>query len=195
MAWFFETGILVSLLQINIILLTIAISYAALYIIGPLGFQLVADAFSIVYSKAILLALDIIEEIIAEGHDPSDVWGASKRKMISKKSLPRPLHCDPEYCTVDEAPGCINYELPTYGTWGARVEDPDNDLNPHKGELQKWEVWHEPRDFWHLVPKDEIIYWQDREDKEICKHLDLCGGISATSSENGMVVFRLPKME
>jgi hypothetical protein len=162
---------------------------------GPIGFQLIADAFSIVYSKAILIALDIIEDIIAEGHDPNDIWSASKRKIVSKKSLPNPLHCDPEYCVVDEAPGCLNYELPTYGAWGPRVEDPNDELNPHKGEVQNWETWYEPRDFWYLVAKEDVVFYQDREDKEICKHLDNCAGISATSSENGMVVFRLPKME
>jgi hypothetical protein len=148
-----------------------------------------------IYSKAILVALDIIEEIIAEGHDPSLIWDASKRKIVSKRSLPDPMHCDPEYCVVDEAPGCINYELPTYGVRGPRVEDPNDDLNPFKGELQNWEVWYEPRDFWHLVAKEDVVYFQDREDKEICKHLDNCAGISATSAENGMIVFRLPKME
>eukprot|EP00804_Cyclotella_cryptica_P007639 CCRYP_015253-RA/>CCRYP_015253-RA protein AED:0.03 eAED:0.03 QI:1061/1/1/1/1/1/3/215/472 len=162
---------------------------------GPLGFQLVSDAFALVYSKAILLALDLIEKDIASGNDPRVIWSASKRKIVSKKSLPEPLRCDPEYCVVNEVPGCTNYELPTYGVRGARVEDPNDDLNPHKGELQKWEIWYEPRDFWHLVSKEDVVYFQDRDDKEICKHLDNCGGISATSSENGMVVFRLPKME
>ena len=161
---------------------------------GPLGFQTISDAFAMVYSKAIIRALDIIEDIINAGHSPN-IWSASNRKIVSKKSLPEPLHCDPEYCTVDEGPGCINYELPTYGVWGPRLEDPNNELNPHKGELQNWEVWQEPKDFWNLVAKEDVIYYQDREDKGICKHLDACGGISATSSENGMVVFRLPKME
>lgn len=154
-----------------------------------------SDAFALVYSKAILLALDIIEKDITAGNDPRVIWSASNRKIVSKRSLPEPLRCDPEYCVVDEVPGCTNYELPTYGVRGARVEDPNDDLNPHKGELQKWEIWYEPRDFWHLVSKEDVVYFQDRDDKEICKHLDNCGGISATSSENGMVVFRLPKME
>jgi len=32
-------------------------------------------------------------------------------------------------------------------------------------------------------------------DKEICRHLDACGSISATSKVSGSVVFRLPKQE
>jgi hypothetical protein len=162
---------------------------------GPLAFQLIADAFSLVYAKAILIALDIIEGAFADGNNPGDDWDASKRKFITKKSLPEPIHCDPEYCVVDEAPGCINYELPTYGTWGARVEDPNDSLNPHKGEVQNWQMWYEPQDEWYMVSREDIVYFQDREDKKICKHLDQCAGMSAESSENGMAVFRLPKME
>lgn len=95
------------------------------------------------------------------------------------------------FCTVvDEAPSCLNYERPVYGYWGAKVEDPDDQLNPHRGALQQWEVWQEDVDFWNGVGKQDTVIFQEREDKEICKHLDGCGGISATSSENGMVVFR-----
>ena len=95
------------------------------------------------------------------------------------------------FCTVvDEAPSCLNYERPVYGYWGAKVEDPDDQLDPHRGALQQWEVWQEDVEFWNGVGKQDTVIFQEREDKEICKHLDGCGGISATSSENGMVVFR-----
>ncbi|KAL7540797.1 hypothetical protein ACHAWF_006788 [Thalassiosira exigua] len=162
---------------------------------GPLGFQLVSDAFAYVYSKAMLAALDAIEERLKQGDDPREVWSASKRKVLVKSSLPEPKYCDPSYCVVNEAPGCLNYEEPTYGVWGPRVEDPDDELNPHRGEVQKWEVWHEPNDIWHMVNREDVAFFQDRDDKEICRHSDRCGGISATSADNGMVVFRLPKME
>lgn len=162
---------------------------------GPLAFQFTADAFTYVYTKAILKALDLIEIDLKNGRDPRELWSASKRAIMLKRSLPEPKYCDPEYCVVDEAPGCINYEKPTFGLWGPRVEDPNDDLNPHKGELQNWEVWHEENDMWHMVTREDQAVFQNRDDKEICKHLDACGGISATSNENGMVVFRLPKME
>ena len=162
---------------------------------GPLAFEFLSDAFAYTYSKAILEALDMIESAITSGKDPRKTWSASKRKILLKKSLPEPKYCEPRYCVVDEAPGCLNYELPTYGNWGARVEDANDNLNPHQGALQNWEMWYEPTDFWHMVGKQDTAIFQDREDKEICKHLDQCAGISATSSENGMVVFRLPKME
>lgn len=56
-------------------------------------------------------------------------------------------------------------------------------------------MWDEEIDFWHMVGKQDTAVFQSRDDKEKCKHLDQCGGISATSRDNGMVVFRLPKME
>jgi len=162
---------------------------------GPLAFEFVSDTFAYVYSKAMLVALDLIEERMTLVQDPREIWSASKRKILLKKSLPEPKFCDPAYCVVDEAPGCLNYEKPTYGFWGAKVEDADDSLNPHRGELQEWKVWHEDIDMWHMVGKQDTAIFQDRDDKEICRHLDQCGGISATSPDDGMVVFRLPKME
>ncbi|KAL9185298.1 hypothetical protein ACHAXT_003075 [Thalassiosira profunda] len=161
---------------------------------GPLGFELVADTFSFVYAQAMLKALALIETTVAEGKDPRDIWPA-KRRIVLKSSLPKPIHCDPKYCVVDEAPTCLNYEKPTFGRWGARVEEPNGDLNPHKGTLQNWTVWNEPIDFWHMVGRQDEAVFQDRDDKEICRHLDNCAGMSATSAANGRVVFRLPKME
>lgn len=50
---------------------------------------------------------------------------------------------------------------------------------------------------WYGVGRADQAIFQNRDpsEQEICRHLDQCGGISATSPENGMVVFRLPKME
>jgi len=160
---------------------------------GPLGFELAADAFSYVYTKAVLAALDLIEKTLDDGEDPAYTW--SQRKMVLKGSLQTPKHCNPDFCTVDEAPQCLNYEKPTFGYWGARVEDPNNSLNPHKGEVQNWEVSNEPNDWTYMVDKQDIAVFQDSEEKEKCKHLDACGGITATSPDDGRVVFRLPKME
>ena len=71
--------------------------------------------------------------------------------MLLKNDLPPPQFCDEVLCVVDEPPGCLNYELPTYGYWGARVEDPNDDLNPYNGEPQNWEIWHENNDLWKMV--------------------------------------------
>jgi len=162
---------------------------------GPLAFEFISDTFAYVYSKAVLKALDMIQTQMMASLDPRETYSASKRPILRKTVLPQPKFCDSAYCVVDEAPGCLNFEKPTFGYWGAKIEDSNDGLNPHKGELQNWEIWEEPQDFWHGVDKVDSAIFQDREDKEICKHLDQCGGISATSSENGMVVFRLPKME
>ncbi|KAL3817615.1 hypothetical protein ACHAXA_006504 [Cyclostephanos tholiformis] len=162
---------------------------------GPMGFQLTSDAFTYVYTNALLKALDLIEKDFVDDNDPRNKWSASERPLLMKGDLPEPQFCDPEYCVVDEAPRCLNYELPTFGQWGARVEDPNDDLNPYAGENQNWNVWHENNDIWKMVAKADIAFFKDREDKEICRHLDACGGISAQKAEDGMVVFRLPKME
>ncbi|KAL9187877.1 hypothetical protein ACHAXT_006255 [Thalassiosira profunda] len=162
---------------------------------GPMGFQLTSDAFTYVYTQALLKALDKIDEDMSAGNDLQKTWAASERPLLLKGDLPEPKFCDPEYCVVDEAPGCLNYELPTFGYWGAKVEDPNDELNPHKGEEQNWNVWEDKDDMWHMVGKQDQAVFKDRDDKEICRHLDKCGGISAESGDNGMVVFRLPKME
>jgi len=146
---------------------------------GPLAFQFVADTFSYLYAKSMLEALDRIEDEINNGRDPMDKWSAKKRKTMLKTSLPKPKVCDPLYCTVDESPGCINYERPTYGWWGAKVEDPNDNFNPHKGEVQNWELWldGQEKDLWHGVPKQDQAFFEDRDDKEVCRHLDGCGAI------------------
>ena len=162
---------------------------------GPLGFQLTSDAFTYAYTHALLKALDLIEQDMDDGNDPRNTWSAMERPLLLKGDLPEPQFCDPEYCVVDEPPSCLNYELPTFGTWGARVESPDDDLNPYANENQNWNVWHETKDFWKMVDKADIAVFKDRDDKGICQHLDFCGGISAQNADDGTVVFRLPKME
>mmetsp|Transcript_24472 Transcript_24472/g.35047 ORF Transcript_24472/g.35047 Transcript_24472/m.35047 type:complete len:140 (+) Transcript_24472:12-431(+) len=47
----------------------------------------------------------------------------------------------------------------------------------------------------YMVGKQDTALFKKREDSEMCRHLDACGGISARKKEDGMVVFRLPKME
>ncbi|KAL7523870.1 hypothetical protein ACHAWF_000711, partial [Thalassiosira exigua] len=101
---------------------------------GPLGFEIVADTFSYVYSKAMLKALVVMEKALVEGKDLRDIW-PMKRNIALKNSLPKPIHCNPQYCVVNKAPTCLNYEKPTFGRWGARVEEPDGGLNPYNGAL------------------------------------------------------------
>jgi hypothetical protein len=159
-----------------------------------MGFQITSDAFTYVYTQALMIALDLIERDMNDGRDPRDTWSASRRRPILKTDLPAPMLCDPEYCIVDEPPKCLNFELPTFGKPGASVEDPDAKSNPYKGHAQNWTVWHAPNDLWYMVDQDDKVYFQHREEKDICRHLDACGGISAQSVNDGTVVFRLPKM-
>jgi hypothetical protein len=156
----------------------------------------VSDAFTYVYTQALLKALDLIEKDMNDGNDPRKTWSASERRVILKGDLPEPKYCDPEYCVVNDPPECKNYELPTFGKWGARVEAPDGDLNPYKGERQGgWVASNVDNDLWYMVDTKSRQFFQDRDDKEICRHLDACGGIHAQTVDDGMVVFRLPKME
>ena len=146
------------------------------------------------YTRALLKALDLIEKEMNDGKDPRDIWSASKRRVILKEDLPKPKYCDPEYCVVNEPPECLNYELPTFGDGGAGVEAPDGDSNPYKYKKQNWTVWHSPADLWYMVDGIDQGYYEHRDDKEMCRHLSACGGMTAQTVNDGMVVFRLPKM-
>jgi len=162
---------------------------------GPMGFQLTSDAFTYAYTKALLQALDWIEEDFKRGTDPRETWSASKRPLLKKGDLPVPHNCQ-EYCLVDHAPACLNFELPTFGnSGGIQVMDPEDASNPHKGEPQKWFLQQNKNDLWYMVDKGDIEFFRNREDKEVCRHLDKCGAIHAKAADAGTVVFRLPKME
>jgi hypothetical protein len=183
---------------------------------GPLGFQTVSDVYTYTYTIALLKALDLIEQDMDNGIDPRDTWSDSTRLHMSKDNLPAPILCNSEYCVVDEPPTCLNFELPTFGSTGASVEhgnfppleeyfeklqspghtaNPSNDnLNPFKDELQNWTMWHTPNDLWYMTTQEDKAYYQDREDRDVCRHNDACGGISAQTVSDGSVVFRLPQM-
>ena len=146
------------------------------------------------YTRALLKALDLIEKDMNDGKDPRDTWSASERRVVLKDDLPKPKYCNAEYCVVNEPPECLNYELRTFGDAGIVVEAPDGDWNPYKGENQTWTVWHPPSDLWYMVDEIDKGYYEHRDDKEICRHSDACGGITARTIDDGTVVFRLPKM-
>jgi hypothetical protein len=75
------------------------------------------------------------------------------------------------------------------------VVDPHDASNPHKDEVQEWALQHTANDLWYMVGKGDVEYFRNREDKEVCRHLDKCGSIHAKEAKAGTVVFRLPKME
>ena len=109
-----------------------------------------------------------------DGKDPREKWVASTRPIFMKDDLPEPMFCDPMYCVVDEPPGCLNYELPTFGQWGPRVEDPDDDLNPYLGEVQNWKVWHKDNDLWYMVGKQDTSLFKKRDDATISRSVESC---------------------
>mmetsp|Transcript_6658 Transcript_6658/g.9522 ORF Transcript_6658/g.9522 Transcript_6658/m.9522 type:complete len:255 (+) Transcript_6658:1-765(+) len=159
---------------------------------GPLGFQTVADAFTYTYSLAILGALDLIEEALHAKKDIVKLW-TNERPIMLQSHFRDPMHCDPLYCTVEEAPTCLNYELPHFGWYGASLTPTDDNLNPYQGELQNWTVWHEGGSPFRMVPKpDQVVY---ASTPEYCTFPDHCGGLSATHGQEGRAVFKLPKME
>ena len=70
---------------------------------GPLYFQFIADTYSYIYSRAILVALDVIENQISNNKlDPGGKW--TERPIMLKSSLPTPKYCDPLYCVVSDPP-------------------------------------------------------------------------------------------
>jgi hypothetical protein len=141
-----------------------------------------------------LKALDLVEQDMAEGNDPRETWSTAQLRLPSESDLPPPKFCDPEYCSVDEVPNCLSYEAPIYGRAGVRVVALDEGPDLRRGESRNWTVWHEPHDGWQAVGKQDTATFQSRADKDICPHLDQCGGIASTEKAGDMVVFELSNM-
>jgi len=162
---------------------------------GPLYFQFIADTYSYIYSRAILVALDVIESQISNYNrlEPGGKW--TERPIVLKDSLPTPKYCNPLYCVVGGPPKCLKYSIPKYGQWGARVEDVDDDLNPHKGELQRWTVYEDNSSIIGLYPKEDRAFFKNRNETHRCEHKWSCNGIIAQTNDSGSVVFRLPSSE
>ncbi|EJK70681.1 hypothetical protein THAOC_07940, partial [Thalassiosira oceanica] len=160
---------------------------------GPLGFQLTSDAFTYVYTKAVLKALDLIEDETRRGNDPEVRWSGSRRP---DPDLPDPELCDPSYCLVDRPPSCAVYELPSYGDGGVRAVGPDEPDNPLAGSgvPQTWSPWRpSDRDPWSSVGKADAAVFRGRDDRSACPHDDMCAAMMG-GYEDGAVVFRLPEL-
>ena len=150
-----------------------------------------SDAFTYVYVKAILKALDLIEDEMRRGNDPEERWSESDRP---DPDLPDPELCDPAYCQVDRPPSCAVYELPTYGNNSVRVVGAEDGDNPLRGEAQTWAPWRpDHHDPWGSVGKTDTAIFRDREDKSVCYQDDQCAAMQGEYSD-GAVVFRLPEL-
>mmetsp|Transcript_15799 Transcript_15799/g.23803 ORF Transcript_15799/g.23803 Transcript_15799/m.23803 type:complete len:714 (+) Transcript_15799:65-2206(+) len=158
---------------------------------GPLGFQVVSDAFGYHYTDALLEAINMIEDE-RSGH--SDIESLARRwpekpSVLSKEDLPPPIYCEERICNVDEPPGCTNWEVPTYGRGQVKILDPKDSMNPFKDLAKEgdkgWKKWQGDRR--QLVPKAELKQPE-------CLHLDVCAGVEITK-DSGLITFRLPRMD
>ena len=143
---------------------------------GPLGFQLVSDAIAKVYAKALLKA-------VTEPSKPK------YSQLLSQQDLPNPVKCDPKWCSLQEPPGCVNFEEPTYGSPQIKIVTPEtDDLMPYKT------LYTEDSKDWELFKPNPstLIPRKDRNRPE-CQHLDYCSGYM--SSEDSWITLRLPRME
>jgi len=159
---------------------------------GPLGFQMVSDAMVYVYATAILHALEQIESAMVNDKALKNSHWLQPRPLTLGTDLPEPKFCDPIYCTLNQAPGCLNFELPTFGWHGASIAPPQDSLNPYKGELQNW------TDYVRDIDKEKYMIpplEQKLLDPEMCVFPDNCAGMKASRADQGKIVFKLPKME
>lgn len=155
---------------------------------GPLGFQVVADAFAHYYLHAFLHALELIKNVQDNRGDLAKEFPATP-KLLSKSRIPRPLVCDPAICDAEDPPGCHNFEEPTYGRPQIYVLDPKDSMNPYK-EFAKdtdsgWDHWVAGKST--LIPRDDM-------DREECQHFDKCGAMKPNTDDAGWITFVLPRM-
>ena len=89
---------------------------------GPLGFQAVADAFAHYYARAMVRAVERLEQSKARTVGP-----------ISAATLGAPYTCDVEMCSIPAPPSCVYFERPAYGEAQVRMEP-----------TSSWEQWVAP---------------------------------------------------
>ena len=159
---------------------------------GPLGFQLVSDMFALMHMDSVLTAIDMIKAMEKTKGRAALVSDFSFfEKPIMADDLPPPVFCDPKLCKVEDPPGCLNLEKPTYGWHQVSIVPVDDKLSPYSGKIKApgsggWTIV-TTRPSGHLIPKREKSLSE-------CQHLDSCGFVQAASPSQGWVVFKLPKM-
>jgi hypothetical protein len=148
---------------------------------GPLGFQLVADAFAYLYSHALLRALDLVSS--TDSAMRSSIWPRTP-VLLARSSLPAPLYCNPSICSLEYPPGCVYYEIPSYGRAQIAVVPADYPDNPLSSKNDSgWFHWIGPKR--EDIPRDEQMLPE-------CQHLDRCGAMQPRNAQAGWVVFALP---
>lgn len=160
---------------------------------GPLGFQVVSDAFAFQYLDAMIMALDMIAaEKNTDGTiDLTSMWPQQPEILLSK-DLPSPVRCDPSECLVEEPPGCWNMEKPTYGRsqiFELPLTDSLNSLkDKYDAKAKGWTSW-------TAGPNVDMVPRENRQGptKAMCQHLDQCGAYESVGAASGWVSFRLPR--
>eukprot|EP00581_Thalassiosira_minuscula_P023381 CAMPEP_0184408270 /NCGR_PEP_ID=MMETSP0738-20130409/3098_1 /TAXON_ID=385413 /ORGANISM="Thalassiosira miniscula, Strain CCMP1093" /LENGTH=195 /DNA_ID=CAMNT_0026765667 /DNA_START=90 /DNA_END=677 /DNA_ORIENTATION=- len=98
--------------------------------------------------------------------------------------MPEPHFCNPLYCSIPHPPNCLNYEKPTFGIPGIATQTEAG-----------WKIVHDPNKWNHMVGKVDtkiIKEKHDREWEQRCAHADACGGIVASDSSDGTLIYELP---
>ena len=156
---------------------------------GPLGFQVVADAFAYYYLHAMLKALDLIEAAgrAAPGQPLGTHWPKVPRLLLPAE-LPPPHSCDPAVCDLPEPPGCNYFEHPAYGKPQIGVVPPEHDpQNPtFDNSTSGWTRWKAAPSRW--IPREEQATMPTKQ----CAHLDFCGSVKPTAPKPGWLTFQLP---
>lgn len=111
---------------------------------GPLGFQVVADMFALAHIAALRSAIESIKSMTKSngGVAKTADFDYFKRPIMANE-LPAPVYCKANVCKVEDAPGCLNLEEPTYGYHQVSIVPPDDALNPYKGKAQKYSMLHD----------------------------------------------------
>eukprot|EP01065_Artemidia_motanka_P039162 TRINITY_DN48015_c0_g1_i1.p1 TRINITY_DN48015_c0_g1~~TRINITY_DN48015_c0_g1_i1.p1 ORF type:complete len:627 (+),score=231.62 TRINITY_DN48015_c0_g1_i1:39-1919(+) len=137
---------------------------------GPLGFELMADAYAYFLAAALLRAADAVEAAIKKGDPLGQRWPASLPGMTARE-LPPPLYCPKYLCSPAALPSCNYVEQPSYGVPQAVItsEAGWRRDTPHRGPM---------------IPRAEL------EDPR-CPHLDHCTNLVATAAGSVLTV-RLP---
>ncbi len=157
---------------------------------GPLGFQMASDLMAYDILLGMQLAIRKIGVATKAGKDLAQIF-PNPPPLFDLSKLGSAIKCDPELCEVEYAPGCHNWETPTFAKPQIWPRPADDDMNPNKDLARPGDTgWKTGKDgrSQHLIPRDEITLPE-------CKHLDFCGWLQPRTPKNGgWQTFLLPRL-
>jgi len=166
---------------------------------GPLHNQLASDQMAYNYMRSLRMAIDKIDKEGGPMSSSAQKRWPRKPKRLVHLGLPAQIGCVfPELCNVDEAPGCVNFERPTFGQAQIFITPMNDEFNPHTSrygadsERLPWKFWQAGENT-KMTPKVE-------RGQPGCAHADKCAGMLYELQKGEpklpqFLVFRLPKME